>query len=149
MQEKLEKRIYRNRKQQQLELKTIYNMLMEGKTNNEIITELNLKEDTYYRYKRMLLEECNTEFKNLAKEPYLELGLSTAILHDRLSNLYNLCLKRLNNTSSNDKGYSDLTEIMQDIAVMIFKLDTQGVQAAIEIAKRANTIDVSQLVTTN
>ena len=140
MQEKLEKRIYRNRKQQQLELKTIYNMLMEGKTNCEIITELKLKEDTYYRYKRMLQEECNTGFKNFAKEQNLELGPATAILHDRLSHLYNLCLKRLNNTDKNDRGYSDLVELTKEIAAMVFRLDTQGVQAAIDIAKRANTI---------
>jgi hypothetical protein len=115
-------------------------MIMEGKTNHEIITELKLKEDTYYRYKRVLMEECSAEFQAKANEPNLELGLSTAILHDRLSSLYNMCLKRLNNTNSNDKGYSDLTEVIQEIGINIFRLETQGVQAAIEIAKHTNTI---------
>jgi hypothetical protein len=141
MQEKLEKRIYRNRKQQRLELKLIYEKLMEGKANKQIITELNLTEDTYYRYKRMLMEECDAEFKNLAKEPGLEVGIATAMFHDRLSELYNLCRRRLNNTDKNDRGFSDLVEVTRETSEYIFRLETQGVQAAIEIAKRANTID--------
>jgi hypothetical protein len=109
---------------------------MAGKTNYQIIAELKLKTDTYWRYKRMLMEECNIEFKAKADSPNLELGLSTAILHDRLSDLYSLCLQRLNNTDKTDKGYSDLVEVIQEIEINIFRLETQGVQAAISIAKQ-------------
>lgn len=119
MQEKLEKRIYRNRRQQRLELKLMYQKLMEGKTNHEIIAELNLKDDTYYRYKRMLMEECSTEFQAKANEPNLELGLHVAILHDRLSDLYSLCIRRLNNTDKNDKGYSDLVGVAKQVMINI------------------------------
>lgn len=141
MQENLKKRIYRTKKQQRLELQLIYEKLLEGRSNRQIIAELNLTEDTYYRYKKILQEICDEEFKNLAKEPNLEVGLATAMFHDRLSELYNLCRKRLNNTDKSDKGYSDLVEVTRETSEWIFRLETQGVQAAIEISKQANTID--------
>ena len=141
MNEKLSKRIYRNKRQQAAELKLLYQRLLEGYSHDQTMSMLGLKRSNYFRYLKMLKAEADTEFQNKANNANSELGLSAAMLHDRLSGLYNLCLQRLNDSNKNkDKEFSEITKIMQELAINVFRLDSQGVNAAINIARQTSSI---------
>lgn len=136
-------RIRRSRRQIMRECDHIYSLLMEGKTHQEIQTITGLKEDTYFRYLRELRKQHGKRFIEQGDNINDEIALSTQMLYDRLCKLYCLCIQRLTNCSdTNSRDYSETVKVAEELSINLHRLREQGAMAAIEIARRYNTMDI-------
>ena len=144
-------RIRRSKRQIRRECNHIYALLTEGKTHQEVQAITGLKEDTYYRYLREIRKQYGKQFIEQGDNINEEIALSSQMLYDRLCKLYSLCVQRLTNCSdTNSRDYSETVKVTEELSINLHRLREQGAMAAIEIARRYNTIDIrSNRDTTN
>jgi hypothetical protein len=143
-------RIRRSKRQIHRECNHIYSLLTEGKTHQEVQAITGLKEDTYYRYLRELRKQYGKQFIEQGDNINDEIALSTQMLYDRLCKLYSLCVQRLTNCSdTNSRNYSETVKVAEELSINLHRLREQGAMAAIEIARRYNTIDIRSNRDTN
>jgi hypothetical protein len=112
--------------QMRAQLETIANKLSAGYTDSEIIHDLKLKRATYYNYKARITQI----FGNLAMRKTEEnLETELELLKDRYIRLYRNLEARLYNKEEELEDVAYATDIAQNIATNILRLEVEGLKA--------------------
>lgn len=132
--------IKKTRAQIQAEVSEIGRMLGMGMLDMEIMKQLNLKRAMYYIYKQKLFRQYADLFE---KERVEDLGYHKELLHDRLTKLYRqtevkLSLKKPNSEEPfiDSKDYAATVAVAQNLAINIFKLESEGLRILNEFGSR-------------
>jgi hypothetical protein len=119
-------------KQTEQEVERVYGLIMEGKTDRQIIEILQINRRTFYRYKDKVIDRIYKIFGNQTRR---EIPLHKDLLRERLNTLYMLAQKKIESTVDSQKGelnpskdFSGTVAIAQELAVNIWRLDTQGIE---------------------
>jgi ACT domain-containing protein len=113
----------RGSKQQiESEMLSILRLLMEGKEDKQIMTELNLSKATYYRYKKQVIREAEQAYQ---KQRLEALAFHKEILEDRLTKLLRAVMQVLENPRT--KNFHKTAEVAANLAINIFKLQVDSI----------------------
>lgn len=129
----------KNYRERQLEINEIGRLLAMGMTDAEIMKQLKISKSQYYHYRRKLFNQSAELFKT---EHIADLGWHKQLLHDRLTKIYrNMELKiQLKKQNSEDpyiesRDYASTCLAAQNIAINIFKLQSEGLRILSSIAE--------------
>lgn len=121
-----QKRIRRNKTQIEGQLKEIYQRLLAGQNDRDIMRALVLTERNYYKYKQKLSKKI--EKHQLGKFDS-SIWLEVQILKDRMSRLYSILFERINDSRIKTGEISTIVSTAQSIAINILKLESASFTA--------------------
>ena len=110
----------------QWRMKEMYNRLVKGESDKDIMHALFLSERNYYKYKKKIslhLEEIQKERTNSA------IWLEVQTLKDRMSNLYFALYERIHHLHTKTSDLPNLISTAESIAINILKLESASITA--------------------
>ena len=113
----------------------IEHRICQGHTDKEIIEELGIKERTFYYYKEKLYQQ-SAEIQ--AKKTEQILVFESQILKDRLTDMYRQLQQRARAENTKARDLAEITTAAYNIAINIFKLESEGLRALSGINKLTN-----------
>lgn len=116
-------------------LMEIEHRICQGHTDKEIIEELGIKERTFYYYKEKLYQQ-SAEIQ--AKKTEQILVFESQILKDRLTDMYRQLQQRARAENTKARDLAEITTAAYNIAINIFKLESEGLRALSGINKLTN-----------
>lgn len=128
----------KNYRQRQAEINEIGRLLAMGMTDSEIQKQLVVSKAQYYHYRRKLFDQSADLFKT---EHLTDLGWHKQLLHDRLTKIYrNMELKIQLKKENGDpyiesRDYASTCLAAQNIAINVFKLESEGLRILNNIAE--------------
>jgi hypothetical protein len=131
-----QQKINRKRNKTQIEgiLKEIYQRLVGGQNDREIMRALLLSERNYYKYKQKLSKKIEKyQFEKCESTIWLEVQT----LKDRMSRLYTVVSERVSDPRIRSSDVSSLASTAQSIAINILKLES----ASISAIKQSNILE--------
>jgi len=140
--------IRRRKTQQQIqnELIEIEHRICQGHTDKEVIEDLGLKERTFYYYKEKLYQR-SAEIQ--AKKTEQILVFESQILKDRLTHMYRQLQQRVRAENTKARDLAEIITAAYNIAINIFKLESEGLRAFSHINKLTNNKAVQQQISQN
>ena len=124
----------RNKIQIEGELKEIYQRLVAGQNDRDIMRALLLSERNYYKYKQKLSNKIEKyQFEKCDSTIWLEVQT----LKDRMSRLYSVVSERVSDPRIKTSDVSSLASTAQSIAINILKLES----ASITAIKQSNVLE--------
>lgn len=129
-----QKLIRRNKIQIEGILKEIYQRLVTGQNDRDIMRALLLSERNYYKYKQKLSKKIEKyQFEKCDSTIWLEVQT----LKDRMSRLYSVVSDRVSDPRIKTSDISNLAFAAQSIAINILKLES----ASITAIKQSNLLE--------
>src|SRR6266487_1129965 len=116
-------RIRRTKDQIIYKLSEIRRQMLDGSTNFEIMSNLNIPERTFYRYMRKIYEEDKSE---LAKENNKTLVTHTFLHRDRLLYTLQNCSSIATDTKYSVKDRIEAERLKVDVSLELLKLASEG-----------------------
>ena len=113
----------------------IEHRICQGYTDKEIIEEIGVKERTFYYYKEKLYQQ-SAEIQ--AKKTEQILVFESQILKDRLTDMYRQLQQRARAENTKARDLAEITTAAYNIAINIFKLESEGLRALSGINKLTN-----------
>lgn len=124
----------RNKIQIEGELKEIYQRLVAGQNDRDIMRALLLSERNYYKYKQKLSKKIEKyQFEKCDSTMWLEVQT----LKDRMSRLYSVVSERVSDPRIKTSDVSNLASTAESIAINLFKLES----ASITAIKQSNVLE--------
>ena len=116
-------------------LMEIEHRICQGHTDKEVIEEIGIKERTFYYYKEKLYQQ-SAEIQ--AKKTEQILVFESQILKDRLTDMYRQLQQRARAENTKARDLAEITTAAYNIAINIFKLESEGLRALSGINKLTN-----------
>ena len=113
----------------------IEHRICQGHTDKEIIKDLGIKERTFYYYKEKLYQQ-SAEIQ--AKKTEQILVFESQILKDRLTDMYRQLQQRARAENTKARDLAEITTAAYNIAINIFKLESEDLRALSGINKLTN-----------
>ena len=113
----------------------IEHRICEGRTDREIMDELDIKERTFYYYKEKLYQQSAEIQAEKTKDV---LAFEMQILKDRLSRIYRHLDQRVTAENVKDRDLIEIVPLACNIAETIFQLEKEGLIALSGINKILN-----------
>jgi Putative ATPase subunit of terminase (gpP-like) len=138
----------RRKTEQQIqnELIEIEHRICQGYTDKEIMEDLGLKERTFYYYKEKLYQKSAQIQANKTEQI---LVFEAQILKDRLTHMYRQLQQRVRSENTKARDLAEITTTAYNIAINIFKLESEGLRAFSTINKLTNSKVVQQQISQN
>ena len=134
------------KQQFEVQLKQIFRMLLEAKTNEEIAKDLQISVRTVQRYKQRL-EKRYGDFQH--KKTDNTIFLECHLFKNRLMALYQIAEEKARNPATNGADTAKILEVAANLAIDVLKVETEGIKAvkeglvSIEEAKKISLIGSS------
>lgn len=106
----------------------MYELLAEGYTDREMMSQLHMSESTYYWYKSKLYEKYGKIQREKTEDM---IYLQQQILYERLTKLYKLSEDKLTKDSKHMNGaeIAAVGQIAQELSINILKLECEGIRS--------------------
>jgi hypothetical protein len=118
------------------QLQQIFRMLLENKTNEQIASELKISIRSVQNYKLRLEQRYMTYQRQKTDDTMF---LETNLLKNRLLTLYKELETQVTSDKTTGAEKAKCAEVAANIVIDVIKIESEGIQAVIEIISKNNT----------